>query len=114
MWHRHRSDSPLASGQARSAWCRCGHCSGWLHLPGQGFQRMTYVLGHLVTTGLGPVYDGIGHLLLSPTDYVPVIAISLLAGLRGPAAGRWTLFALPAAWLVGGIVGINSTGVPKF
>lgn len=25
-------------------------------------------LAHLVTTGMGPVYDGIGHLLLTPED----------------------------------------------
>ncbi len=61
---------------------------------------------HLVTTGLGPVYDGIGHLLLSPEDIIPVVALALLAGLRGPAAGRWALFLLPLAWLLGGIAGV--------
>ena len=43
---------------------------------------------HLVNTGLGPVFDGIGHVLVSPEDLIPVIAISLLAGLRGTAWGR--------------------------
>jgi hydrogenase/urease accessory protein HupE len=38
---------------------------------------------HLVTTGMGPVYDGIAHLLLTPEDLVPVLAIALYAGLRG-------------------------------
>jgi hydrogenase/urease accessory protein HupE len=60
---------------------------------------------HLVTTGLGPFYDGISHLLLSPDDLVPVLAIALLAGLNGPAAGRRVLFALSAAWLCGGLLG---------
>ena len=30
---------------------------------------------HLVTTGLGPVYDGIAHVLLTPEDLVPVVAL---------------------------------------
>jgi urease accessory protein len=60
---------------------------------------------HLVTTGLGPFYDGIGHLLASPDDLVPVLAMALLAGLNGRAAGRWTLFVLPLAWAVGGFAG---------
>ncbi len=33
--------------------------------------------------GLGPVYDGIFHLLLSPEDLIPVIALALLAGQGG-------------------------------
>ncbi len=59
---------------------------------------------HLVTTGLGPIYDGIGHLALSPEVWVPVLALALFAGLRGAAAGRLTLFLLPVAWLVGTLV----------
>lgn len=62
---------------------------------------------HLATTGLGPVYDGISHLLLSPDDLVPVIAMALLAGLNGPAAGRRTLFVLPLAWILGGLAGFT-------
>jgi urease accessory protein len=60
---------------------------------------------HLVTTGLGPVYDGISHVFMSPDDLVPIIALSLLAGLNGSAAARSALFALTGAWLVGGILG---------
>ena len=60
---------------------------------------------HLATTGLGPVYDGINHLLLSPDDLVPVIAMALLAGLNGAAAGRRVLFVLPVAWWLGGMAG---------
>ena len=55
-------------------------------------------LAHLVTTGMGPVYDGIGHLLLTPEDLVPVLALSCYCGLRGARAGRWAMFLLPAAW----------------
>ena len=53
---------------------------------------------HLVTTGMGPVYDGIGHLLLTPEDLVPVLALALYAGLRGAVAGRRAMFLLPVAW----------------
>lgn len=69
---------------------------------------------HLVTTGLGPIYDGVSHLLLSPEDLVPVLALSLLAGLQGPTAGRWALFTLPTAWLLGGLAGFLAavSGVP--
>jgi hydrogenase/urease accessory protein HupE len=60
---------------------------------------------HLDTTGLGPVYDGVSHLLLSPDDLVPVLAMAALAGLNGPVAGRRTMFALTLAWLAGGLAG---------
>ena len=55
---------------------------------------------HLVTTGLGPLYDGISHLFLSFEDLLPVVAIALLAGLNGRRAGRLALFVVPAAWLL--------------
>ena len=60
---------------------------------------------HLVTTGLGPFYDGISHLLLSPDDLVPALALALLAGVNGPVAGRRMLFAISTAWLGGGLLG---------
>ena len=60
---------------------------------------------HLVTTGLGPIYDGISHVALSPDDLVPALIMALLAGLNGATAGRRVLFALTAAWLLGGIAG---------
>ena len=61
---------------------------------------------HLNSTGLGPMYDGALHLLLSPEDLVPALALALLAGLRGAQYGRVALFVLPAAWLLGGLAGI--------
>jgi urease accessory protein len=66
---------------------------------------------HLVTTGLGPVYDGIGHLVMTPEDLIPVLALSLLAGLRGTLTGRRALFLLPLAWFGGGLVGVYSLGL---
>jgi hydrogenase/urease accessory protein HupE len=67
---------------------------------------------HLVSTGIGPVYDGIAHLLVSFEDLLPVIAIALLAGLNGPSAGRRVLLVLPFAWLIGGVAGTLGTAAP--
>ena len=61
---------------------------------------------HLVNTGLGPFYDGVSHFALTPEDLLPALALALLAGQRGSRAGRLALFALPAAWLVGGLAGL--------
>ncbi len=60
---------------------------------------------HLVTTGLGPVYDGISHLLVSFDDLLPALTLALLAGLNGAAAGRRALFVLPGVWLAAGLAG---------
>ncbi|HEX6851405.1 MAG TPA: HupE/UreJ family protein [Candidatus Polarisedimenticolaceae bacterium] len=60
---------------------------------------------HLVNTGLGPVYDGVSHLFVTFDDLLPVVAMAMLAGLNGPAAGRRTLFALPVAWFAAGLAG---------
>ena len=61
---------------------------------------------HLPGIGLGPVYDGIFHLLLSPEDLIPVIALALLAGQRGTSSSRRVLWILPVAWLAGGCIGM--------
>ena len=69
---------------------------------------------HLVTTGMGPVYDGIGHLLLTPEDLIPAMAVALYAGLRGKQPGRRALFFFPLAWLIGGFAGLMATRTPLF
>ncbi len=61
---------------------------------------------HLNSTGMGPFYDGFAHFLMSPEDIFPVFALALLAGLRGANYGRRTLFVLPTAWLLGGLLGV--------
>jgi hydrogenase/urease accessory protein HupE len=60
---------------------------------------------HLVTTGLGPVYDGMEHMLLSPEQWIMIAGLAFLAGLNGPATGRVVLFSFPCAWLAGGCAG---------
>jgi urease accessory protein len=69
---------------------------------------------HLVTTGLGPVYDGIGHFWTSIEDIFPAVALAVLAGLRGPKPGRTTLWALPLAWLLGGVAGLLGPDLPEW
>lgn len=64
---------------------------------------------HLNSTGMGPIYDGLMHFLISPEDLTPVLALALLAGLRGASYGRRALFVLPAAWLLGGLIGLAVT-----
>jgi hydrogenase/urease accessory protein HupE len=62
---------------------------------------------HLVSTGLGPFFGGVTHLAVTPEDLLPVIAVALLAGLRGKSSSRWVLFAVPLAWFVAGLLGVR-------
>lgn len=59
---------------------------------------------HLVDTGLGPVYDGIAHFALTPEDFLPALALAMLAGLRGAEAARRAIFVLPLAWLLAALL----------
>jgi len=69
-------------------------------------------LAHLVNSGLGPVYDGALHLLLSPGDLLGLVAFALLAGLRGVQAGRMTVMSLTIGWLLAGLAGLNLSHIP--
>jgi len=62
---------------------------------------------HLNSTGMGPIYDGLVHFVMSPEDLVPPLALALFVGLRGARYGREALFALPGAWLLGGLLGLK-------
>ena len=64
---------------------------------------------HLNSTGMGPVYDGLLHFVTSAEDLIPALALALLAGLRGAAYGRRALFTLPAAWMLGGLLGLTAS-----
>ena len=61
---------------------------------------------HMPTSGLGPVYDGVFHLLLSPEDLMPLIGLALLCGQRGAPFARRALWVVPLAWLAGGLTGM--------
>jgi urease accessory protein len=74
---------------------------------------MSVVLGvptpasaHLMNTGFGPFYDGLTHLFVTPENLLPVVALTLLSGLRGPRCARAVLFALPLTWLAAELVGL--------
>jgi hypothetical protein len=80
----------------------------WASCPGQAN-------AHQVHSGLGPFYDGVAHLFVTPEDVLAVVALALLAGLGGQRLGRAVLFVLPAAWLAGTLAGRMtplSAGVP--
>jgi hydrogenase/urease accessory protein HupE len=72
----------------------------WASCPGQAS-------AHLVNSGLGPFYDGVAHLLVTPEDILLVVALALLAGLGGERHARAVLFLLPLAWLAG--AGVEGT-----
>ena len=135
-WHYNRSDTSLAgrqTGFARRGRIYCSH-GIFLFVAGGCMKKFisknTHLLlgavfsaallkpsdaaAHLVTTGMGPVYDGIGHLLLTPEDLVPALAVALYAGLRGRAPGRRALFFFPLAWLLGGFIGLAADAMPTF
>jgi hydrogenase/urease accessory protein HupE len=57
------------------------------------------LFAHLETSRLGPVYDGIVHVLISPEDLIPALGMGLLAGQNGPRAARAALFTTPTLWL---------------
>lgn len=61
---------------------------------------------HFNATGLGPVYDGMAHFLMSPEDLTAVLTFAMFAGLGGAQYGRRALFVLPCAWLIGGLAGM--------
>ena len=81
------------------------HGNRWWLLAALACMAAAPAHAHLVQTGFGAFYDGITHLAVTPADLLLVIAVALLAGQRGTQAARWTLFALPLAWLAGGLLG---------
>jgi len=64
-------------------------------------------MAHLVTSGLGPFYDGALHLVISPDDLLGLLAAALLAGLQGATTGRLTVVVLPLAWFIAGLIGLS-------
>jgi hydrogenase/urease accessory protein HupE len=62
---------------------------------------------HLVNTGFGPFYDGISHLFVTAPDLLVVVALGLLAGMRGKATSRGMLLAITLAWSIGGVMGLT-------
>ena len=85
----------------------------WPRLPVYSFVFFVLLLSpipahaHLNSTGMGPIYDGLMHFLLSPEDFVSCACTGAARWSScGAAFGRRTLFVLPGAWLVGGLTGM--------
>jgi urease accessory protein len=71
------------------------------------------ILAHLVTTGLGPVYDGMAHFALSAADVALIVALAAFGAMRGPRAARGVLAVLPAAWIAAGLLGLAVPGAAE-
>ena len=65
---------------------------------------------HLVTSGIGPFYDGVAHFFVSPEDLAVVIALALFGGLSGRVTAKWLVLTLPVAWLLGTGLGLRWPG----
>jgi urease accessory protein len=72
--------------------------------------QVTDAHAHLVTTGLGPFYDGLAHVLFAPEDALAVLALALLSGMSGISVSRTVLFTLPVAWCIGTLAGLHAPG----
>jgi len=60
---------------------------------------------HLVSSDLGPFYDGAAHPLVSPEDTLAILGLALVAARGGPAAGRAVLGGVTAGWMIGVVAG---------
>ncbi|MGH8174209.1 MAG: HupE/UreJ family protein [Rhodanobacteraceae bacterium] len=69
---------------------------------------------HLTSSGMGPIYDGLLHFVLSPEDLVPVLALAMFVGLRGPAYARRALLAVPVSWFAGCVLGTSLNFAPAW
>ncbi len=64
---------------------------------------------HLVNRGLGPVYDGITHLFMTPEDLLTAITLALYCGLLGASASLLGMFIFPVIWCIGGFIGLYTS-----
>ena len=60
---------------------------------------------HLVSTELGPFYDGAAHSLVSPLDLMTILGMAILGSFAGVGAARRLVVGLTAAWGTGTVVG---------
>ena len=77
---------------------------------GAGLVAPQIASAHLVTSGIGPFYDGVVHFFVSPEDLAVVIALALFGGLSGRVAAKWLVLTLPVAWLLGTGLGLRWPG----
>ncbi len=67
---------------------------------------------HLVSTDLGPFYDGAAHPLVSPQDLLTLLGLAILAAYGGAANGRRLIVSLTLAWATGVCVGFAAVEGP--
>ncbi|QDU72027.1 HupE/UreJ family protein [Mucisphaera calidilacus] len=65
---------------------------------------------HLVSTELGPFYDGVAHVVVTATDLMMLLAMALLAALAGVTAARRASLTLIAGWALGLVGGFLLPG----
>lgn len=65
---------------------------------------------HLVSTELGPFYDGAAHPLVTPEDLLLILGFAVLAAFPGVHAGRRTLTSLAFCWAIGVLAGFGIAG----
>lgn len=87
---------------------RWRRCSGKALAAGPALALAQPAHAHLVSTGLGPIYDGIGHFLLSIETVLPLTALLLWAAMAGIACARRAALALPLLWLLAGLAGVGA------
>jgi hypothetical protein len=70
---------------------------------------------HMISTGVGPFYDGFTHVFVTPADLIAALGLAILGGVGGPLRGRAVLFAMVAGWsagILGGAVLLESEWRP--
>lgn len=82
----------------------------WRYTPGLAvallFLSATPAEAHTLMSTAGPFYAGVKHFFFSIDDVLAAFAMGLIAQMRKEAPGGWKFFALPAAWIVFGVVGL--------
>jgi hydrogenase/urease accessory protein HupE len=67
---------------------------------------------HLVSTELGPLYDGAAHPLVSPQDLLTILGLAILAAHGGAISGRRLIVSLTLAWATGVCIGFAAVHGP--
>jgi len=86
-------------------WFRWQKCSCFVCLFTGLLLAPRYAQAHLIQTGFGGFYDGMAHLLMTPTDLLLVAGCGLLAGSQEKVISRKAILLFPIAWSSGILFG---------
>jgi hydrogenase/urease accessory protein HupE len=67
---------------------------------------------HLVSTELGPFYDGAAHTVVSVGDLLTILVLAILASFAGRTAGRRLLLSLTGSWALGASAAFGALALP--